>query len=164
MISLALSVNVNKSVLNAGKLIDCCCVVRNLENGQRRVDQVVYSENEDGSRGVPYSPQVFPSGIWTVGAPREIDLAHDVNHYLWPYFIPTDAWQLVDEWGTDQTDRLHYTQKTGHQKGDWGYGLHFSQSATTLGCIKILDESNLRWLVRQIIDARVAGDVQLTVA
>lgn len=165
MIELEISANPDRSVLSvAGKLIDCSCIVRNLENGQRRIDQVVYSENKDGSRGVPYSPMSFPSGLWVVGAPSPIDLAHDVNHYLWPYFIPTNAHQLIDEWDTDQTDRLHYTQKTGRQVDDCGYGLHFSQSSTTLGCIKILDEGELRWLVRQVIDARVAGDVRLIVA
>ena len=165
MISLSLSINSEKTVLAvAGHLIDTCCHVRNIENGQRHIDQVVYSENKDGSRGVPYSPMSFPSGLWVVGAPLPIDPSHDVNMYLWPFFIPTDAHQLVDEWDTDQTDRLHYTKKTGRQVMDWGYGLHFSSSGTTLGCIKIMNEGDLRWLVRQIIDARAAGDVQLSVA
>jgi hypothetical protein len=33
---------------------------------------------------------------------------------------------------------------------DWGYGIHHSTSSTTLGCIKIVKEDDLLWLVGQI--------------
>jgi len=137
-----------------GKLIECSCVVQNLENKNRAMNQVVFSENADGLNGVPYSPQVFPLGAWPVRAPIP---EPESNPYEFPFFIPTDAHQLVDEWGTVQREALYYTQKTGRQVMDWGYGIHFSKSMVTLGCIRIASQQDLMFIVSQVQNALKNG-------
>lgn len=148
-----------RSLLNAfGKDILTNGSVQNLENGLRKT-LAVFSENEDGSRGVLYSPQVFPNGIWKVGRPQAVDPAKDPDGYEQPFFIPTDAWQLVEEYQEVITDHIWYGPKTGREVKDFGYGLHFSTYAFTLGCIRIIGKDDLLWLVEQINGALDAGDV-----
>ena len=148
-----------------GRFIIISCLVTNLENGMRPMDRVVYSENADGSRGKPYSPQVFPQGIWRVGKPILVDPAKDPREYMQPWFIPTDACQLVDVWEVEQTDHLRYVAKTGEQVMDFGYGGHFSKCDFTLGCLKVTVEDDLLWLVSEIRQVQGAGDsVRLAVA
>lgn len=68
--------------------------------------------------------------------------------YTAPYFIPTDAHQLVDEWDLDEHQL--YKCAAGRQVMDWGYGLHHSTCDYTFGCLRILDIPDLVWLVGQI--------------
>lgn len=130
--------------------IPASCIVRNELNGRRMPDQVVHIENKDGSAGPPYQPRVFPCGSWHVlgASPRE-------DPYLAPYFISTDAWQLVDEWRVDDNGR--YRDPVG-QMPDYGYGLHTSTSPTTLGCIKIQRRADLLELVRECRAAWMRGE------
>jgi hypothetical protein len=149
----------NRAALYAfGRVLPCSCKVRNELTPGGRSD-VVHSENADGTTGVPYMPRPFPSGLWTVGRPAVIFPEKDVHLYMWPFFIPTDAHQLVDVWEVSQEEVLHYIKPTGQQVMDWGYGMHFSSSLTTLGCEKILIESDLRWLVDQINGVHAQGNV-----
>ena len=104
---------------------------------------VIMSTNEDGSDGVPYKPQSFPVGIWDIRAP----LAR-TSIYTAPYFIPTDAHQWVDEWELDEHQL--YKCPTGRQVMDWGYGIHHSAINYTFGCLRVVDEVDLLWLVSQI--------------
>jgi hypothetical protein len=125
------------------KVIPAWSKVRNELNKLRGAGEVVKTEPEEH----PYYPREFPTGIWTVGAPlpREVP-------YLSPFFIPTDAWQMVDTWETAKDSRgvTTYSRKTGKQYRDSGYGLHYSTSGTTLGCIRIGDRADLLWLVAEI--------------
>ena len=163
---ITLTVTPDREQLGAfGRILPVSCRVRSLENKQRRMSEVVYSENSDGSRGQPYSPRVFPAGTWNVYAPHSVDLARDPRRYMWPYFIPTDACQLVDVWEVDQHDTLRYVEKADERVMDYGYGLHFSASQTTLGCLRIDSETDLRWLVAEIDTALRAGEkIQLYIA
>lgn len=117
--------------------------VRNELNGLRKPEEVVYTEPVKK----PYYPRRFPAGVWRVYQP----VAHGSSEpYLFPWFIPTDAWQDVDVW---EVKDGRYFKKTGATYRDSGYGLHFSTSGTTLGCIRIGALDDLNWLVGQITGA-----------
>lgn len=142
-----------------GNRIDCSCNVRNLENGHRRNDEVVFSIRKDGSMGVPYSPQLFPVGLWKVGRPQV-----EIDPYMRPFFIPTDAHQLVERWHIAERDKMVYVAGTGEMVDDWAYGLHNSTSPTTLGCIRVTLFYELRRLVDDINKALDDGsDVSMEV-
>ena len=115
--------------------------VRNELNGLRKPVEVVHTEPEPH----PYYPRRFPSGTWRVYRPQS-----RATPYLSPFFIPTDAWQEVELWSVKNG---RYDKKTGATYKDAGYGLHFSTSGTTLGCIRIGSEADLRWLVGEITKA-----------
>lgn len=136
-----------------GREVECSCKVRNLENGLRRRDEVVFSTRKDGSRGVPYSPQLFPVGTWNVGRPQP-----ESHSYLAPYFIPTNAHQFVHVWEAEELDTLHYLGESAEYIDDWAYGLHCSTSLTTLGCIRIAERDALMLMVTEINERLRAGD------
>jgi hypothetical protein len=149
-----MNIHVNKElskIMVKGRLIPCSCDVRNELNGRRKGYDVVYSEPDK----VPYMPRVFPSGIWTISQPRA-----RIDKYLAPYYIPSDAWQYVDEW---LIDAGRYDKPSGVKVKDHAYGLHFSESRTTLGCIKILYLADLLWLVDEIKTALKDNEVKLIV-
>ena len=130
--------------------------VRNELNGRRKVGETaVYSENADGSQGSPYMPRTFPLGNWLVtGVVPHPDKVKD--HYLYPFFISTNAHQAVEVWEVDAAGR--YVKATGRMVEDYGYGNHFSDSLTTLGCIRDETEADLRWVVDFIRTAVSDGD------
>lgn len=150
----------NDSSLTAfGRGLTCSCRVRTIANGLREYNQIVYSINGDGSRGVPCQPGLFPVGTWNVYKPIP-----KTDPYMAPFFIPTDAHAPIEEWTLiDYQDQVQYGMATGHFVEDYGFGLHHSTSATTLGCIKIESEADLRWLVEQIIEAQRTQTVTLEV-
>ncbi len=101
----------------------------------------------DGSKGPPSMPRSFPIGNWTItGLIPHPDREHD--GYLYPCYIATDAHQVLDVWELDA--RGFYRGKSGVQEEDYFYGLHFSTSDWTQGCIRIKDESDLRWLIANV--------------
>jgi len=111
-----------------------------------------YSILRDGSMGPPTMPRTFPLGVWRVTGiiPHQRINEHGLpaEPYLYPFFIATDAWQWVDEWGLDTQG--YYVEPTGRRVADSAYGLHYSSSHTTTGCARIGLEEDLRWLVAQI--------------
>jgi hypothetical protein len=114
----------------------CICDVRTIANGRRKLsEKPVYSENSDGTKGVPYDPKLFPLGIWDI-----ISILPKNDPYEAPFFISTNAHQLVDVW--DEVDG-HYGEPIGHTIEDHGYGFHNSTSSTTLGCGRILSPTGL---------------------
>ncbi len=113
-------------------------------------DHVVRTTNEDGSDGVPYKPTWFPVGVWNVRRP----LAR-TSIYTAPFFIPTDAHQLVDEWELDEHQL--YRSPAGRQVMDWGYGLHHSGIEYTFGCLRIVDVCDAKWLANEIDEAISCG-------
>jgi hypothetical protein len=121
-----------------GRVLPCLCDVRNEINGRRQADQVAYSMPDKK----PYQPRVFPVGLWQVSTPTEKD-----DPYLAPWFIPTNACQKLPVW--DLKNGKYY-KPTEEKINDWGYGLHYSTSTTTLGCIKIINLKDLEWLVSEI--------------
>lgn len=131
-----------------GKAIDITCVIRNELNGWRRKDEIVYSIPDHK----PIQPRTFPKGIWAVGKP---DPRQDP--YLAPFFIPTDAWQYLPIWELDKNKC--YVEATNNMTKDKGYGLHFSTSTSTQGCIKINKLSDLLWLVGELKEQQANGNV-----
>ena len=139
-----------------GRSIPCTNLVRNELNGERLPSQVVKTENKDGSIGVPYQPRGFPVGNWHIVAALP-----KTDGYEAPFFLSTDAWQLVDQWIASDGS---YVCKAGVQVADHGYGLHNSTSSTTLGCIRILDSQDLLDLVAACNEAWANNEsVNLTV-
>jgi len=128
--------------LEDGTKIKAYSHVRNLENKLRKVTEVVHSSPSDGRDPFPYSPQVFPMGTWKITGAYPHP---QTEPYLSPCFLATDAHQMVDEWGLNGAKA--YDKKTGNRYQDAGYGLHFSSSSTTMGCIRIDLEKDLLFLV-----------------
>jgi len=128
--------------------------VRNELNGLRTSSEVVFSTDQNGENGKPYYPRQFPAGKWYI---TDI-VAHDKNKadgtpvepYLYPFFLQTNAHQTVPVY---KLEIVNDKQRIGAPDGtreDWLYGLHYSTSSTTLGCIKIVKQDDLLWLVGQI--------------
>lgn len=124
-----------------GRKIPCSNLVRNEVNGLRKPNQIVKSITKDGGVGVPYMPRDFPCGDW-----RVLSVTPTSDPYMAPFFIGTDAWQFCDEWEIKDSK---YNRIIGRVP-DYGYGLHFSNSPTTLGCIRIIDRNDLADLVEAI--------------
>jgi len=136
------------------------CVVRNEINGWRHrhdPDEVVRAMTQDPYNKPPVMPRQFPAGVWKVYAPRPRN-----DKYLAPYFIPTDAEQFLPIWSLDENGG--YDRATSDKVLDIGYGIHFSTSSTTVGCIRIYEIDDLLWLVKKITE-QLAGHerVQLSV-
>jgi len=130
------------------------CVVRNEVNGWRRLhksDDVIYAMTHDPYSKYAVMPRAFPKGEWKVSEP----LARN-GEYLAPFFIPTNAEQYLEVWDLDRGGG--YAKATGKKVLDIGYGLHFSTSKTTVGCIRIHSESGLLWLVHQVNERLVTGN------
>ncbi len=129
--------------------------VRNELNGQRELTSIaVRSERENGEPGVPYMPRVFPKGVWRVTHVVDVDVSEP---YLYPYFIATDAHQPVEEWSTKYDGT--YDKPTGRMVEDFGYGLHFSTSPTTLGCGRVERKDDIEALVEIVKPLLKAGEV-----
>ena len=138
------------------RIMRCWCKVRNELNGLRPLSgrsDVVRTETKTGADGVPHMPRPFPLGSWRVE--RIIPHPDKVkDSYLYPFFIATNAWQIVDEWELDE--RGYYRRPSGRTVPDYGYGIHFSSSYTTLGCLRIgelQDLIDLAGMVREELDA-----------
>jgi hypothetical protein len=135
--------NLDKGTLTAfGRNIKISCVVRNDINGWRKSHEVVKSIPE----GLPIYPRQFPKGVWDVGKPLS-----RTDPYLAPYFIPTNAYQYLPIWTLDDGC---YSEKTEKTTRDMGYGLHYSTSNTTQGCIRIMKKGDLLWLVEKILESK----------
>lgn len=133
------------------RIIPVVCNIRNELNGRRKLDEkVVYSENEDGSEGMPYMPRVFPLGTWEVLA-----IIPKTDPYEAPEFLSTDARQQVHPWTSADG---HYGVEMGDLIWDWGYGLHNSTSSTTLGCGRIMDYADREELFETVKLALATGD------
>lgn len=119
--------------------IPVSCTVRNLDNGWRKPHEVV--RTIPGNK--PYNPQIFPVGKWKVYRPLR-----KTDKYMAPFFIPTNAYRFVDVWKLD--DHGHYLEPAGYQEKDEGYGSHYSESNTTLGCLKYMRKADLLLLANLI--------------
>jgi hypothetical protein len=142
----------SRELIFAGdRAIPATCKVRNELNGQRPrkgEPDVCRTILRSGKSGPPVMPRQFPIGTWKVnGFVRHDDVypnGSPVEPYLFPWFIGTDANEELDEWELDEHG--FYAGKTGRKVESWAYGFHYSSSLTTLGCIRISSEADLRWL------------------
>ncbi len=131
-------------------------------------DHVVKSTNEDGTDGVPYKPTWFPVGPWNIPRPRSLAEWARISIYTAPYFIPTDAHQLVDVWELDENGL--YKCPAGILAGeprkimDWGYGIHHSEIDYTFGCLRVIEKADMLWLAPRVLEALQDGPVQFEVA
>jgi hypothetical protein len=126
----------------------CANNVRNLENKKRRREEVARTIPD----GLPYSPQPFPRGLWSVtGIEYRKDFKFDAKTYG-DVKIRTNAYQNVSVWELDG-DGAYY-RKTDKQAADSGYLLHESRYNTTLGCIRLPDGKGL-----EIAGKMAAGDI-----
>jgi len=123
-----------------GIMIPCSCNVRNELNGLRGMHEITRTM----PNGKPYMPRIFPIGTWKVGMPIPKYSAE-----MAPYFIPTNAFQVVPIWNTMLGS---YTSMSDEMDKDEAYGLHFSEYKNTLGCIKIRNTVDLIELVHVIQD------------
>jgi len=147
----------NYSTLAAfGKVLKTSCIIADrYAHGM----SVVYSENEDGSQGMPYQPQRFPLGTWQIIAAEASQAP-----LLAPFFIRTNAHQFVPVWELDALGK--YKCATGETVDDWGYGIHFDALyEATDGCLHLYSAEDATWLAGNIIASQKDGEaVQLTVA
>jgi hypothetical protein len=126
------------------RIIPCTCDVRNLENGRRKRNEIVYSIPHHK----PYSPDIFPEGLWQLGKPRV-----RTDCYRAPFFIPTNAARMTRVW---EVKNGLYVRATDELTLDEDFGFHASASPTTLGCGRIgevgdiYEAEDVRWLVRKI--------------
>ena len=105
------------------------CSVRNELNGRRKKDQVVYTIPQSG-HPKPYYPRQFPSGIFDI---TEVTYTPDPTYA--PVKIKTSATREVFTWDLNQNGE--YWKPTGKTQIDTAYWLHYTDSSTTLGCIRI---------------------------
>lgn len=98
--------------------------------------------------GLPYMPIGFPPGPCKITGVFARDPA--TKPHLAPFFISTTAWQMVEVWTVDAKGK--FLRATGAWIHDAGYGIHFSDLDFTQGCIRVIKESDLRWLAAQVQD------------
>jgi len=132
---------------NVVRRIQVSNAVRNADNGRRSLqnpEDVVMTTPGAGWEPKPYQPSGFPSGHWRVTAvlPRTSD-------YLAPFFLATDAWHLTPEWSV--TPAGDYGEPTGEMVRDAGFGIHYAKgTSTTLGCLRVLNRSDLETLAAAV--------------
>lgn len=136
-----------ESFLYAGdKKILCWSKVRNELNGLRPkkdIPDLVYSMDKDGAKKYPVMPRSFPVGVWKItGFNEHPDQVND--GYLYPVFISTNAYAMLDIWSLDEMG--HYLKNTGEKCRDYFYGLHYSTSDWTQGCLRIGYQADVCWL------------------
>ena len=126
------------------------CNVRNEINGKRLKSQVIKTFPASGGERSPYYPRKFPTGTWEIKKPiwtNDIEFA--------PVKIPTDAFQRVLLWNTDNNG---YKERSGEHQTDSFYHLHFSQnSKTTLGCIRLNSSDDATEIAKMIEKAIGSG-------
>ena len=111
------------------------CRVRNELNGRRKLDEVVYTVPTIG-KPKPYYPRQFSSGIFEI---TDIEYTNDPEYA--PVKIKTTAIREVFTWDLDINGR--YWEPTGKIQTDTAYWIHYTDSPTTLGCIKVNSKEDI---------------------
>ena len=135
------------------------CQVRNELNGERPLndpEQVVFAETGNKYDKIPYMPRRHPEGLWTLGTPRA---KPPEDEYLWPWFVPTDAWQYIEPWALDENGGYECKNLWEKLVIDKAYGIHYHPGRTTLGCIHVLSEHEHCALVGMIFAQMYAGQI-----
>jgi hypothetical protein len=137
----------------AGTAFPISCVVRTLRDGTRGSDEVVRTVPE----GRPYDPRPFPKGLWRVsGVEWRQEKRFDPKVYG-PVRIRTNAWQPVNVWELDEYG--DYLRETPEIVRDWGYLLHYSESKTTWGCVRLNSPADAVALAERVADALSSGEI-----
>jgi len=105
------------------------CKVRHELNRQRKPDQIVYTIPVEG-KAEAYYPRQFPGGIFSI---TEVIYTDDKTYA--PVKIKTTATRKVFTWELD--NEKEYWYPSGRIQEDTSYWLHYTESITTLGCIRI---------------------------
>jgi hypothetical protein len=131
--------------------------IRTLRDGMRKSGEVVRTIPDN----IPYDPQPFPKGLWRVTAVEwQKERGFDLRTYG-PVKIRTDAWQRVKIWELDRDG--DYLRELDACVMDTGYLLHYSESSTTLGCIRLASPEDAIAIAHIITDAMKHEPVQLEV-
>jgi hypothetical protein len=131
--------------------------VRTLREGTRKSYEVIRSIPD----GLPYDPRPFPKGLWNItGVEWQQEKGFDPRTYG-PVKIRTYAWQWVKVWELDADG--DYLRETEKQVKDTCYWLHYSESGTTLGCIRLGSPGDAIAIGRFIADAMKHDAVTLEV-
>jgi len=134
-----------------GAAFPISCNVRTLRNGTRESYDVTRSIPAD----LPYDPQPFPKGVWNItGVEWQKEKGFNPKTYG-PVKIRTDAWRIVNVWKLDKEG--DYLRETEQQTRDEGYLLHYSASATTLGCIRLAspaDAETIAGIIQRLLEKR----------
>lgn len=127
--------------------IECWSKVRNELNKLRPIpgqhDICISSD------GQPVMPRPFPSGTWRITGFKEHPDPKWNSGYLYPVFIATDAFNILDVWELD--DQGFYLRPAYKTTRDYANGLHFSTSAYSHGCLRIAKEDDVRWLWKTLV-------------
>jgi hypothetical protein len=126
------------------------CDVRTELNGRRAKDEVVYTIPKKGMPK-PYYPRQFASGIFEITG---IEETNDPTYA--PIKIKTTATRKVFTWDLDT--KGNYWEPTGLTQEDTAYWIHYTDSSTTLGCIRIGSAKDIRHLANIIRPTLAYGD------
>jgi hypothetical protein len=142
----------NGTLIADGIRIPISCIVRTVKDGTRGKAEVKHCI----PAGYPYDPRPFPKGIWKITAVEwQKDWGFDRREYG-TVKIRTNAWQFVEVWKLDKDG--DYLQPTETEVKDSGYLIHYSESRTTLGCIKVLSQSEAEILAKFVEKQFAAGE------
>jgi len=129
--------------------------IRTVKDGTRKSSEVVRSTPGKW----PYDPQPFPKGMWEITGIEWQETngkkAFDYNTYG-PVKIKTNAWQMVNVWGLDAEG--DYLRETNQLVRDECYWLHYSNSSTTLGCIRFQVVQDIVQVARVIEELLAVGE------
>ena len=143
------------TLLVNGAIYNISNKIRTVRGGTRKTSEIVRSIPDDQ----PYDPQPFPKGLWEIiGVEwQEVDGKKMFDYYTYgPVKIRANAWQWVKVWELDHDG--DYLKETEQQVKDYGYWLHYSQSSTTLGCIRLASAEDAKQIARVIERLLVAGE------
>ena len=131
--------------------------VRTIRDGTRKAYEVVRTIPDD----LPYDPRPFPKGLWRItGLDWQKEKGFDPRTYG-PVKIRTDAWQMVNAWQLDSDG--DYLRETDMRVKDMCYWLHYYDSGTTLGCIRLASPEDAVAIANIIAAAMKNEPVELEV-
>ena len=129
---------------------DADCNVRNELNKRRllhNTKEVIYTFPSHGHRK-PYMPRQFPSGIFKITDLEWINEKDSQYKEFGPVKIKTNATRLVFTWRLNL--RGEYDKPSGIIQEDHAYWNHFTESRTTLGCIRCIHKQDIMSLANII--------------
>lgn len=129
------------------------CSVRHELNGRRALHtekEVRWTFPDEGHRK-PYMPRQFPSGIFKVTA-----VVYTDDPEYAPVKIRTTATRDVFTWELDIMGG--YERQTNKVQTDTQYHIHYTDSKTTLGCIRCDSKSDIITLAELIKPAVDRGE------
>lgn len=131
------------------------CKVRSELNGLRAKDNIFYTTDQWGHwPSIPSQPRIFPAGHWRILGFRIVSETEDPKHYKRPYFFRTDAHQSLWAW---EVKNGIYVKKMGYKVEDYAYGIHYSESEFTQGCIRMLFRHEIELFAKEFM--RTMGEI-----